>query len=809
MSNRLEILDHLSSTQVLDIWNEILPDENLQPDHTGDKTKNFHCPKPGHKDKNASALINLRHNPSAEKGSFHCFGECPHEAIFDAYANNKGCSIPEALKNIANIAGIEHIPISPKTQKKLKTKPSKTSQIDFEKKWKIACNTKLKTDKYQDYLIDERNLQPEFVQQLFENKSILPARFNPTISQKKELTEQPVILFPYRLLTGKIVGIQEVSITGKPITVSGTNKRFQPGSKPSQGSFIAGAPIAKAESIILTEAPINSLTCSMLIPGSCSIAIGGTTFTKKLTELKLKINSDQKIYAAFDKDTAGSKAARTAANAFGRNIYTIDWPDHYPAGTDVNDLLQNEEVGAFFELFDNAKILAPSQSFHNTDYGNAERLKHTFGASLHYLPELGRWMIWNGKFWQIDKTNKIFTYAKKTVRNIYNEAHESWDPEMRRQISKHAQSSEAEQRINALIRLAQSEPEIPQLSDDLDQDPWLFNVLNGTINLKTGELQKHKKSDLITKISRVNFDPKAQGPPFQTFLNTIFSEKEELISFVQKAIGYALTGDISAQALFFLYGLGANGKSTLINLIMKLMGDYGQQSDFSSFIQTPTDRIRNDLARMRGSRFISAIEAGAGKQLDEVLVKQISGGDSISVRFLHQEFFEFTPTFKIFLTANHRPIIRGTDYAIWRRIKMIPFNVTIPEKDQDQNLPAKLLEELPGILNWAIEGCIKYQDDGLDPPEAVKDATADYKMDMDILYDFLQEMCLIQPTVSINQPDLYKAYTSWSHEKQEPAIGKKAFNSIILERGYISTKSHGRRIWRGIALSAKKHDSNT
>jgi putative DNA primase/helicase len=334
-----------------------------------------------------------------------------------------------------------------------------------------------------------------------------------------------------------------------------------------------------------------------------------------------------------------------------------------------------------------------------------------------------------------------------------------------------------------MIELAQSESGIPVVISDFDSDPWLLNVLNGTLELKTSKLRTHRREDLITRIVPVGFDSEARCPRWDSFLDEIMAGDRDMIKYLQKVIGYSLTGSNQEQVIFILYGSGANGKSTFVATIHRLLESYAKKTPTETLLVKNTSGISNDIARLNGARFVSADEAEHGRHLAESLVKQLTGGDKISARYLYSEFFDFDPTFKLFLDVNHKPIIRGSEHAIWRRIHLIPFNVFTADK-RDKDLLAKLQSELPGILRWAVEGCSRWQTDGLEPPQAVKSASTDYRSEMDVVGDFLREHCEVDANAKTPFKDLFDAYAKWTQRNEDGYPDSQEFARALSDRGF-------------------------
>lgn len=441
-----------------------------------------------------------------------------------------------------------------------------------------------------------------------------------------------------------------------------------------------------------------------------------------------------------------------------------------------------------------------------TDLGNAERFSRMFGDRLKFCHQFGKWLIWDGTRHKLDETEQVMQFAKKVVRSFREDMKDYSGSEMYDKIQKHATRSESLSRLKAMVELAQHMLAVHV--DDLDNDDWLLNVKNGVIDLKTGELLQHSKDRLITKIAPVEYQKDADCPQFKKFMQDVFVDNPEIVPFMQKYLGYSLTGDTSEQVMAFGYGaMGSNGKSTLMELIMNMLGDYGETSSSDTFTLKRNEGIPNDIARLRGSRFVKISELKENTKLNEALIKQITGNDKLTARFLRQEFFTFLPTFKLMILTNHKPRLTGDDPALWRRIILIPFMQQFTGDRKDKKLPEKLRKEFPGILNWCIEGCLKWQKEGLNPPACVLQATREYQAESDVINNWIEDCCVVAPNIISKTADLFNSYEEWCKENAEfVSMPRRSFTNKLIEKGYgLHKGAKGIRCILGIGLIDKKH----
>lgn len=417
-----------------------------------------------------------------------------------------------------------------------------------------------------------------------------------------------------------------------------------------------------------------------------------------------------------------------------------------------------------------------------TDTGNAERLVTMFRDWMRWTSSHG-WLVWRKTHWVEDDQKKLLAMTKKAARSIYGEAARAATPEVAEATAKHAARSESARGREAMLTLATSEDGIAVRAADLNRDPWLFNVRNGTINLKTGILQPHRREDLITRVSTVPYVADAEAPVFTAFLERILPDPD-VRTFVKRFFGYALTGTIREHVLGVFWGTGRNGKTTLLEAIAFVMGEYFVTAHPGLLLVRRHEPHPTERATLFGRRIAVCMETGAGERLNEPLVKALTGGDTISARKMRQDEWNFQPTHKLVLVTNSRPRITGSDEGIWRRIRLVPFDVTIPEEEQDATLPEKLRAEAPGILRWLVEGCMEWQRDGLKAPAAVVTATNIYREEQDSIAEFLTTTTEPKRGARTGATVLYKAYVRWAEDNGETPVGQKRFGESMTSRGH-------------------------
>ena len=423
------------------------------------------------------------------------------------------------------------------------------------------------------------------------------------------------------------------------------------------------------------------------------------------------------------------------------------------------------------------------KSYDATDTGNAHRLYDKFGGVLKYSYNRKKWYFWTGKVWTLDESGEVKKLADNICEDLKREAWAIQDDELQEKALKFAKRTAGSTAKEAMIKECQHLYDIPASPDDFDAYTDYLNCQNGVVNLRNGELMPHDSNFMMSKVCDCEYDLSRKKPKmWLKFLDDVTAGDKDLQEYIQRCVGYSISGSNAEQCAYFLYGMGNNGKSTFLDTIADLMGNYAMnvQPDtlmLQSRLGSSGGGANSDIARLKSARFITCEEPTEGMRLNEGLLKQLTGGSKVTARHLYGDEFEFTPEFKIWVATNHKPTIRGTDFGIWRRIKLIPFEVNIPADKVDKNLKYKLRQEFPQILAWAVEGCRKWQKDGLHEPVKVIDATKDYKQEMDLVAGFIEQCVMIDYTSTehIMAMDLFNVYRAWAKQNNEYEMSSKKF----------------------------------
>jgi P4 family phage/plasmid primase-like protien len=463
---------------------------------------------------------------------------------------------------------------------------------------------------------------------------------------------------------------------------------------------------------------------------------------------------------------------------------------HVPAGDDLNGYHHGPDGMPAF-----------------TDTRNAQRFADRFGEHVRKDHTRGKkategWRLWDGVHWARDQTEVVMLRAKEIVAELaaeidsYNES-AGMPANVLAMVRGYALACESTGRLGALLQNAGSL--LPATHETWDPDPYLLNCKNGTVDLHTGELLEHRPDRWQAKLAPVDYDPECKTPVWDAFLERVFAGDADLISFVQRAVGVSLVGKVIEHVLFVMYGNGANGKSTFVNVWVSLLGDYSREAAIDLLVEHANPQHPTSIAELDGVRFVAVGEL-RGQKFDEGLVKALTGGDARNARFMFQDSFVYVPTDTFWMATNHKPNIVGNSPGIWRRVRLLPFEVQIPSEEQDRDLGAKLRAEYPGILAWAVQGCLDWQAHGLGHAAAVDAATAEYRTEMDTLAAFLGDQCVIGPELSVPAADLYKAYETWSEEGGEKPTTQKWFGLRLGERGFTRRRFGKERHWTWIGL---------
>ena len=444
-----------------------------------------------------------------------------------------------------------------------------------------------------------------------------------------------------------------------------------------------------------------------------------------------------------------------------------------------------------------------AQSWPRTDTGNAELIAALFREVLRYDHKQGRWLIWNKRRrrWSEDKANEVRKFAVSAARRRRAVAARSADAKNSKPEILWSFESEQRHRVDAALDMARSLPPISDTGGGWDADPSLFGVANGVLDLRTGRLREERPDDRITKHSPVCFDPTAKCPRFERFLSEIFNSDTALVDYIQRMIGYCLTGSVEEQCVFCWYGSGANGKTTLAGVLRYIFGGYAVNLPFSALEMK--NRNSNDLVALAGARLATAAETNEGVRLNEARIKVLTGGDPITARRLYHENFTFEPTHKLILAFNHKPIIADDSEGMWRRVRLIPFTRQFMPAEKEKDLPQTLKAEASGILAWAVRGCLLWQENGMGEPPAVAKATAAYREESDHLGEFVEDCCAVESGATVTSGVLWQEYKRWTNVNKEVPLSRQTVSERLEKRGFRRDRSGhgGTRTWVGLRLA--------
>ena len=496
-----------------------------------------------------------------------------------------------------------------------------------------------------------------------------------------------------------------------------------------------------------------------------------------------------------DRDKPGweyaTQAAQAILSAGAKSCHILYPPEEAAEGWDVADAIaEGFDVATFLthgprlQMHDVADDVDPVVSSDESVWGTEDALALSFTRRYHrdwrYVSGWGKWLVWDGQRWRTEDT----LAATDLIRSVCRQT------AVRADNPKVAAKLASAGTVGGVERLARADRRHAATTDEWDADTWLLNTPGGVVDLKTGRMRPHERADRMTKITTAT--PSGDCPTWRQFIDEVTGGDKELQSYLQRMVGYALTGSTQEHALFFLYGTGANGKSVFVNTLATILGDYATNAPMDTFMETRTDRHPTDMAGLRGARFVAAIETEQGKRWAESKLKNLTGGDKISARFMRQDFFEFMPQFKMIVAGNHKPAIRNIDEAMKRRLHLIPFTITVPPERRDKQLQQKLLAERDGILAWAVQGCLEWQRQGrLDPPQQVLDATDEYFEEEDAIGEFLDEDCQQSPVAREAISAIYQRWRERAERRGEYVGTSRWLTQQLINRGFARTRLHG------------------
>ena len=557
--------------------------------------------------------------------------------------------------------------------------------------------------------------------------------------------------------------------------------------------------------VLIVEGPKTREVAAERFPGWAVVCAGGATGAAKFDWSPMR---ERRVTIWPDNDDPGLRyqenVARLSLTAGAKEVRCIIPPEGLPKGWDLAD--EAPEGWRLEEILDDApeyrsdafryreaedppthtSVVEFSDDFLALDFSSEN------ADELRYCDQFGKWYCWDGTVWAEDIKRAVFTRARLVCRRHA--------PKARKLSAKLAREVSAARAVAAIVNLARADVRHVTIAADWDANPWSLNTPGGIVDLHTGEMHEHDRSELHSKITAVA-PSKSPCHRWTSFLERITNNDEPLQKFLQRMAGYCLTGVTVEHALFFLYGTGANGKGTFLNTLTAVFGEYAKVSGMDTFTETKSERHPTDIAMLKGARLVSAQETEAGRHWAESKIKALTGGDPITARFMRQDFFTYMPQFKLVIAGNHKPQLHNIDEAMKRRLHMIPFTVCIPEVERDKQLFEKLKEEWPAILQWAIEGCIEWQKSCLDAPSSVMDTTNEYFLNEDTFGQWIAENIVRGNDFNFeSSSDLYASWSSYAYRVGGEPGTQKAFVEAFNNRGYTPHRTNSGRGFKGISL---------
>ena len=560
------------------------------------------------------------------------------------------------------------------------------------------------------------------------------------------------------------------------------------------------------EPLIFCEGEKDAVTLISQGMNSCTTTTGAISLPDDISIL----DRFEKIYFVYDNDSAGKEGAKSNANKVKATFPDVDvfiykWDAKYPEKWDVTDYFQSDNnADIFLEEISKRSIKLEKSSVSNmkkrdfpyTDAGNAELLAYLYQDKLRYNHSTKKWLIWNGHYWKTDIKCEVINFAIQAARKRQKDALSIEDISEKKKMLDFGVSAEYKAKLESAVGLARSIDPISTVESEWDNQPYKLQFENGSLDLKTFSFSKGNPSDMISQSVRYNYNSDADCPKWTKAIQNIMAGDAELVRYFQKVLGYSITGDISEQCFFIFYGFGANGKSVCLEVMRMCTGDYALDTPFSTFEQNKYNTQSNDLARLNGARIVSSSENSSARRLNEERLKSITGGDPITARFLHREFFSFQPQCKIVLAVNTLPQVEDNSHGFWRRVKTIPFSVCFKGESRNEHLIDELRLEKAGIINWMIEGLKLWQSEGLNSPEKVIRQSHEYEYESNPVIEFLYIYTEEKENESVASSELYRNFQDWMQlEYPEEQISQVKFTRSVKSKGY-QCKPYGENRWK-------------